>query len=202
VYAILCLVVGMTTVIVVYFCLNAENYLWQWTAFYSRGVHGALRLPLLHLLLRLQDQHARVGADVLLLRVHAAHQPRHGHPLRHPGSLALGRQQVREEDLPECPQVHLRECVGLDEGYATIASSNDSARSGFVKKAPRDFDRPGLIGGDSGGRTTRMRRAERGLRNGRRVDRRRAPEREMRRRVQLAVMGRGAPTSSTAGSRA
>ena len=36
-YAILYLVVGMTTVIVVYFCLNAENYLWQWTAFYSRG---------------------------------------------------------------------------------------------------------------------------------------------------------------------
>ena len=36
-YAILCLVVGMTTVIVVYFCLNAENYLWQWTAFYSGG---------------------------------------------------------------------------------------------------------------------------------------------------------------------
>ena len=37
VYAILCLVVCMTTVIVVYFCLNAENYLWQWTAFYSGG---------------------------------------------------------------------------------------------------------------------------------------------------------------------
>ncbi|KAL7490593.1 hypothetical protein ACHAWT_000162 [Skeletonema menzelii] len=35
VYAILCLVVCMTTVIVVYFCLNSENYLWQWTAFYS-----------------------------------------------------------------------------------------------------------------------------------------------------------------------
>jgi transmembrane 9 superfamily protein 3 len=37
VYGILCLVVCMTTVIVVYFCLNAENYLWQWTAFYSGG---------------------------------------------------------------------------------------------------------------------------------------------------------------------
>jgi len=37
VYAILCLVVCMTTIIVVYFCLNAENYLWQWTAFYSGG---------------------------------------------------------------------------------------------------------------------------------------------------------------------
>ena len=37
VYAILCLVVCMTTIIVVYFCLNAENYLWQWTALYSGG---------------------------------------------------------------------------------------------------------------------------------------------------------------------
>jgi len=35
VYAILMLVVCMTSVIVVYFCLNAENYLWQWTAFAS-----------------------------------------------------------------------------------------------------------------------------------------------------------------------
>ena len=35
VYTILCLVVCMTTIIVVYFCLNSENYLWQWTAFYS-----------------------------------------------------------------------------------------------------------------------------------------------------------------------
>lgn len=35
VYAILILVVCMTTIIVVYFCLNSENYLWQWTAFYS-----------------------------------------------------------------------------------------------------------------------------------------------------------------------
>jgi len=35
VYAILILVVCLTTVIVVYFCLNSENYLWQWTAFYS-----------------------------------------------------------------------------------------------------------------------------------------------------------------------
>jgi len=33
VYAILTIVVGMTTVICVYFCLNAEHYLWQWTAF-------------------------------------------------------------------------------------------------------------------------------------------------------------------------
>jgi len=41
VYAILCLVVCMTTVIVVYFTLNAENYLWQWTAFYS-GASTAL----------------------------------------------------------------------------------------------------------------------------------------------------------------
>jgi transmembrane 9 superfamily member 3 len=35
VYAILTVVVGMTSIIVVYFCLNAENYLWQWTAFGS-----------------------------------------------------------------------------------------------------------------------------------------------------------------------
>jgi len=35
VYAILIVVVCMTTIIVVYFCLNAENYLWQWTAFAS-----------------------------------------------------------------------------------------------------------------------------------------------------------------------
>lgn len=35
VYGILTLVVGMTSIIVVYFCLNAENYLWQWTAFGS-----------------------------------------------------------------------------------------------------------------------------------------------------------------------
>lgn len=33
VYAILTIVVGMTTIICVYFCLNAEHYLWQWTAF-------------------------------------------------------------------------------------------------------------------------------------------------------------------------
>merc|ERR1712029_581139 len=37
VYGILCLVVCMTTIIVVYFCLNSENYLWQWTAFHSGG---------------------------------------------------------------------------------------------------------------------------------------------------------------------
>lgn len=41
VYGILCLVVCMTTIIVVYFCLNSENYLWQWTAFYS-GASTAL----------------------------------------------------------------------------------------------------------------------------------------------------------------
>mmetsp|Transcript_27283 Transcript_27283/g.56526 ORF Transcript_27283/g.56526 Transcript_27283/m.56526 type:complete len:695 (-) Transcript_27283:340-2424(-) len=41
VYAILILVVCMTTIIVVYFCLNSENYLWQWTAFYS-GASTAL----------------------------------------------------------------------------------------------------------------------------------------------------------------
>jgi transmembrane 9 superfamily protein 3 len=35
VYCILTIVVGMTSIIVVYFCLNAENYLWQWTAFGS-----------------------------------------------------------------------------------------------------------------------------------------------------------------------
>jgi transmembrane 9 superfamily protein 3 len=35
VYSILTIVVGMTSIIVVYFCLNAENYLWQWTAFGS-----------------------------------------------------------------------------------------------------------------------------------------------------------------------
>jgi len=35
VYSILTIVVGMTSIIVVYFCLNAENYLWQWTAFAS-----------------------------------------------------------------------------------------------------------------------------------------------------------------------
>mmetsp|Transcript_14292 Transcript_14292/g.19538 ORF Transcript_14292/g.19538 Transcript_14292/m.19538 type:complete len:693 (-) Transcript_14292:269-2347(-) len=35
VYFILIIVVSMTTIIVVYFCLNAENYLWQWTAFAS-----------------------------------------------------------------------------------------------------------------------------------------------------------------------
>jgi transmembrane 9 superfamily protein 3 len=35
VYLILAIVVGMTSIIVVYFCLNAENYLWQWTAFAS-----------------------------------------------------------------------------------------------------------------------------------------------------------------------
>jgi transmembrane 9 superfamily member 3 len=35
VYTILAIVVSMTSIIVVYFCLNAENYLWQWTAFFS-----------------------------------------------------------------------------------------------------------------------------------------------------------------------
>lgn len=37
VYAILTVVVSMTTIIVVYFSLNAENYLWQWTALASGG---------------------------------------------------------------------------------------------------------------------------------------------------------------------
>ncbi len=35
VYAILAIVVGMTSIIVVYFCLNAENWQWHWTAFGS-----------------------------------------------------------------------------------------------------------------------------------------------------------------------
>ncbi|KAL7483316.1 hypothetical protein ACHAW6_008967, partial [Cyclotella cf. meneghiniana] len=35
--ALLILVVCMTTITVVYFCLNSGNYLWQWTAFYSGG---------------------------------------------------------------------------------------------------------------------------------------------------------------------
>ena len=37
VYVILAVVVSMTTIIVVYFSLNAENYLWQWTALSSGG---------------------------------------------------------------------------------------------------------------------------------------------------------------------
>jgi len=41
VYGILAIVVCMTTIIVVYFCLNAENYLWQWTAFASGGSTAA-----------------------------------------------------------------------------------------------------------------------------------------------------------------
>jgi len=41
VYGILTIVVSMTSIIVVYFCLNAENYLWQWTAFAS-GASTAL----------------------------------------------------------------------------------------------------------------------------------------------------------------
>merc|ERR1712038_2148287 len=35
--AIMFIVVSMTTIIVVYFCLNAENYLWQWIALGSGG---------------------------------------------------------------------------------------------------------------------------------------------------------------------
>mmetsp|Transcript_1979 Transcript_1979/g.3602 ORF Transcript_1979/g.3602 Transcript_1979/m.3602 type:complete len:683 (+) Transcript_1979:252-2300(+) len=35
VYGILSIVVSMATIIVVYFCLNAENYLWHWTALIS-----------------------------------------------------------------------------------------------------------------------------------------------------------------------
>lgn len=34
-YGILAIVVGMTSIIVTYFCLNAENYQWQWTSFFS-----------------------------------------------------------------------------------------------------------------------------------------------------------------------
>ena len=41
VYAILAIVVSMTTIIVVYFCLNAENYLWQKTALLSGGSTAA-----------------------------------------------------------------------------------------------------------------------------------------------------------------
>lgn len=41
VYAILAIVVSMTTIIVTYFCLNAENYLWQWTALLSGGSTAA-----------------------------------------------------------------------------------------------------------------------------------------------------------------
>ena len=41
VYGILAIVVSMTTIIVVYFCLNAENYLWQWTALLSGGSTAA-----------------------------------------------------------------------------------------------------------------------------------------------------------------
>jgi len=37
VYAILIIVVSMTTIIVVYFCLNSENYLWQWIGLASGG---------------------------------------------------------------------------------------------------------------------------------------------------------------------
>ncbi len=37
VFLILAVVVSMTSIIVVYFCLNAENYLWQWTALASGG---------------------------------------------------------------------------------------------------------------------------------------------------------------------
>jgi len=38
--AIMIIVVSMTTIIVVYFCLNAENYLWQWIAIGSGGSVG------------------------------------------------------------------------------------------------------------------------------------------------------------------
>ena len=41
VYFILAIVVSTTTIIVVYFCLNAENYLWQWTALFSGGSTAA-----------------------------------------------------------------------------------------------------------------------------------------------------------------
>lgn len=35
VYAIMCVVVSMTSIIATYFCLNAENHGWQWTAYAS-----------------------------------------------------------------------------------------------------------------------------------------------------------------------
>jgi len=38
--AIMFIVVSMTSIIVVYFCLNAENYLWQWIALGSGGSTG------------------------------------------------------------------------------------------------------------------------------------------------------------------
>lgn len=41
VYGILAIVVSMTSIIVVYFLLNAENYHWQWTAFFSGASLGA-----------------------------------------------------------------------------------------------------------------------------------------------------------------
>ena len=41
VYCILTIVVSTTSIIVVYFCLNAENYQWQWTA-YGSGASTAL----------------------------------------------------------------------------------------------------------------------------------------------------------------
>jgi transmembrane 9 superfamily protein 3 len=40
VYGILAIVVSMTSIIVVYFLLNAENYHWQWTAFFSGASLG------------------------------------------------------------------------------------------------------------------------------------------------------------------
>mmetsp|Transcript_31167 Transcript_31167/g.57805 ORF Transcript_31167/g.57805 Transcript_31167/m.57805 type:complete len:307 (+) Transcript_31167:1287-2207(+) len=49
--------------------------------------HGVVRLPLQHLLLCVQDEHARVGADVVLLRVHDVDQFGHGYALRNAGSL-------------------------------------------------------------------------------------------------------------------
>merc|ERR1712194_235845 len=35
IYAILVIVVSMTSIISTYFCLNSENYHWQWNAFFS-----------------------------------------------------------------------------------------------------------------------------------------------------------------------
>jgi len=40
-FTTLVLLVCMTTIIAIYFCLNSENYLWQWTAFFS-GASTAL----------------------------------------------------------------------------------------------------------------------------------------------------------------
>merc|ERR1739845_32194 len=40
VYVILVLIVSLSTIIVIYFVLNAENYHWQWTAYFSGASTG------------------------------------------------------------------------------------------------------------------------------------------------------------------